>query len=221
MHAIIGRVKELMKCAAIHDIPLRDVFIVNDEQLQDGMHNHWPEEIIVQQVISHYQIIKPAVIVTFDEKGVSQHPNHIATHYGVRTALNILNSSSYNASSKFGDAVTNSHSLRFGISNKQRSIQEENMVIGLKLISGTFFTKFCSCFLYLYYSTFLYHRQRKNNYHHTGYNIRNYTYTILNFDLIRALRGLMAHSSQSELYRIAFILFSSHTYVNAFTDISS
>lgn len=35
----------------------------------------------------HHLLLSPTQIVTFDEKGVSGHQNHIATHYGVRHLL--------------------------------------------------------------------------------------------------------------------------------------
>ena len=47
------------------------------------MENAWPlEEIanVVHECVQHYS---PDVILTFDERGVSKHPNHVQTHRGV------------------------------------------------------------------------------------------------------------------------------------------
>lgn len=81
------RSAELVKCAAMFDIPDRCVTIVDDPLLPDSMSAVWPEEHIAEIVSEKIDAIKPEAIYTFDEYGVSGHPNHIATYRGVRLAI--------------------------------------------------------------------------------------------------------------------------------------
>ena len=86
------RVKELKKCAAIYNIASDNIHIVDHIQLQDGMNNIWPIKLISEIISQYINLINPTIILTFDEYGVSNHPNHIATYQGVKYYLNnILN----------------------------------------------------------------------------------------------------------------------------------
>ena len=76
------RAKELKK-STLEVFKMDGCVIADSEDLQDGMDNVWPlEEIanVVHECVQHYS---PDVILTFDEKGVSKHPNHVQTHRGV------------------------------------------------------------------------------------------------------------------------------------------
>lgn len=76
------RAKELKK-STLEVFKLDGCVIADSEDLQDGMENAWPlEEIanVVHECVQHYS---PDVILTFDERGVSKHPNHVQTHRGV------------------------------------------------------------------------------------------------------------------------------------------
>lgn len=77
-----ARAKELKK-STLEVFKLDGCVIADSEDLQDGMDNVWPlEEIanVVHECVQHYS---PDVILTFDERGVSKHPNHVQTHRGV------------------------------------------------------------------------------------------------------------------------------------------
>ena len=76
------RAKELKK-STLEVFKLDGCVIAESEDLQDGIENAWPlEEIanVVHECVQHYS---PDVILTFDERGVSKHPNHVQTHRGV------------------------------------------------------------------------------------------------------------------------------------------
>ena len=80
------RAKELKK-STLEMFKLDGCVIADSEDLQDGPANHWPlEEIanVVHECVQHYS---PDVILTFDDKGVSKHPNHVQTHRGVMRFL--------------------------------------------------------------------------------------------------------------------------------------
>ena len=57
--------------------------LVNDSKLKDGFKEVWPEETIAARVEASVRRLDATVILTFDAKGVSGHPNHIATYRGV------------------------------------------------------------------------------------------------------------------------------------------
>lgn len=89
------RRKELIKSAQAFDIEESDVYIIDHPQLQDGMKNDWNIDIICTLVSSYLQLLKPDVVFTFDEYGVSYHPNHIATFQGTCIAVSLFNSKGY------------------------------------------------------------------------------------------------------------------------------
>ena len=74
--------------------------ILNLEKLQDGPKNHWDHNLLSQVIFKHVEtkMTDPKkdtnespnnnlIIITFDQYGISNHPNHIDTHYGVRTFI--------------------------------------------------------------------------------------------------------------------------------------
>lgn len=81
------RCKELYKSCGIYGIPEENVRIVNHELLQDGMKQAWPPQLIADIVNAYAIECRPTIIATFDEMGVSGHPNHIAVYKGVSLIL--------------------------------------------------------------------------------------------------------------------------------------
>ena len=61
--------------------------VVNDSKLRDGFKEVWPEETVAARVRASVQRIDADIVVTFDARGVSGHPNHIAAYRGVRRWL--------------------------------------------------------------------------------------------------------------------------------------
>lgn len=108
-------------------------------------------------------------IITFDEKGVSGHPNHISTYKGVQLSL---------------------------ISFSKKKIS----MTGLKLQTTNVFRKFFGV-LDLPLSLL------SDN-------------VVINFNLLKVLKGMQAHKSQNVWYRILFVLFSRYTYMNTFVKIA-
>lgn len=60
--------------------------IVDNTLLQDGMHSRWPAEQVAREIENAIKILQVDIgaIITFDEHGVSRHPNHCDTSTGVR-----------------------------------------------------------------------------------------------------------------------------------------
>ncbi|XP_072163592.1 N-acetylglucosaminyl-phosphatidylinositol de-N-acetylase-like [Diadema setosum] len=78
------REKELEGSCAILGISACNVTILNKSELQDDPNVLWDADIVGKHVL--HQVVKcdAQMIITFDEDGISNHPNHIAAYRGVR-----------------------------------------------------------------------------------------------------------------------------------------
>eukprot|EP00892_Ulva_mutabilis_P006817 jgi/Ulvmu1/4507/UM002_0233.1 len=76
------REQELLHACVLLQVQVHRV--INDPLLQDGMQIRWDLSQIEHHVAAAVDEVKPTLVLTFDELGVSGHPNHISTHYGVR-----------------------------------------------------------------------------------------------------------------------------------------
>lgn len=97
------RKKELTKSALLLGIPSAEqVVVVEDERFPDSMTKNW-EAREVAKVLQHYFAPKMKTmsadaaptamidaIITFDERGVSSHPNHVSLYHGASTFLRNL-----------------------------------------------------------------------------------------------------------------------------------
>eukprot|EP00510_Aplanochytrium_minuta_P001922 CAMPEP_0184016746 /NCGR_PEP_ID=MMETSP0954-20121128/7102_1 /TAXON_ID=627963 /ORGANISM="Aplanochytrium sp, Strain PBS07" /LENGTH=240 /DNA_ID=CAMNT_0026297805 /DNA_START=287 /DNA_END=1006 /DNA_ORIENTATION=+ len=88
----LGKVRdqELRTCLTeVFQIPESNINVVDDHRLQDGKDNDWDTDRIATLVFEKVMEVgnsnpeKPVFLVTFDEHGVSYHPNHIDTSKGV------------------------------------------------------------------------------------------------------------------------------------------
>ena len=77
------RSKELLESCRILGISEDRVCVVEDPELQDGMKSEWPATAVKRTVSKQVDKWGIHSIVTFDEGGVSGHPNHIDTCRGV------------------------------------------------------------------------------------------------------------------------------------------
>mmetsp|Transcript_19063 Transcript_19063/g.53353 ORF Transcript_19063/g.53353 Transcript_19063/m.53353 type:complete len:272 (+) Transcript_19063:100-915(+) len=78
-----SRQRELLRACEKLNVPKENVAIIDDPQLQDGMKTVWPEQVVQKQVHLCAVNNNTNKVITFDERGVSGHPNHISTFYGV------------------------------------------------------------------------------------------------------------------------------------------
>jgi N-acetylglucosaminylphosphatidylinositol deacetylase len=76
------REKELESARKVLGVDSSDV--VNDSKLKDGFKEVWPEETVAAYVEASVRRLDANVVLTFDERGVSGHPNHVAAYRGVR-----------------------------------------------------------------------------------------------------------------------------------------
>ena len=80
----IVRAAELFKSCQILGIDTENVKVVEDPKLQDGFDSIWELDAVAHVVSGIVDQWKIDSIITFDDRGVSGHPNHIATWFGVK-----------------------------------------------------------------------------------------------------------------------------------------
>jgi len=80
----LGKEREQELEAAAKVLNVHKVTVVNDTRLQDGMQNEWDTMVIREHVEKYLKAHKIGSVVTFDEMGVSQHPNHLAIHRAMK-----------------------------------------------------------------------------------------------------------------------------------------
>jgi LmbE family N-acetylglucosaminyl deacetylase len=56
------RTNELMKSAALFGIATKDVYVLDDPHLQDGMNNAWPTKAIETHVLRHVHILQSQLV---------------------------------------------------------------------------------------------------------------------------------------------------------------
>jgi len=77
-----SRGNELVASCKYHEVA-GSVQALHIEELKDSLTAEWNTETVTRVIALHSQNIKPDFIISFDNIGVSQHPNHIAVHNGV------------------------------------------------------------------------------------------------------------------------------------------
>ena len=83
------REKELIESCKHLGINSEHVNIVDDKHLQDGFDEVWPRELIAKKIreMDSSLFNRVRVLLTFDDYGVSGHPNHISVYHGVKYFL--------------------------------------------------------------------------------------------------------------------------------------
>ncbi|CAO3609955.1 unnamed protein product [Cunninghamella blakesleeana] len=78
------RKKELSKSCQTFNILPSHIKALNHDELQDGMKNNWSSTTIAKIIHGYVTKHKIDTIITFDDYGVSGHPNHIASYFGAK-----------------------------------------------------------------------------------------------------------------------------------------
>eukprot|EP00249_Psilotum_nudum_P012053 c23557_g1_i2 orf=407-1210(+) len=82
----IRRAEMISACTSLK-VPVGNVEIIDDPALQDGFHQHWSQEAIMQLLRKAVTVHKINSVISFDRYGISGHPNHCAVYNGVRNFL--------------------------------------------------------------------------------------------------------------------------------------
>lgn len=82
------RVKELGYAAYMVGLPPANVSVVDEPALQDSMDAQWDPSVVSEVVAKYAKEFDSSIFITFDDYGVSGHPNHIAVSKGVEKYAN-------------------------------------------------------------------------------------------------------------------------------------
>ena len=83
----LGKVREKEMEKASRHLGFKDFKVVDDPKIPDGPDVIWEKQIVADHLANYMRSLQTAgheigSIVTFDEFGVSYHPNHIQVHHG-------------------------------------------------------------------------------------------------------------------------------------------
>jgi N-acetylglucosaminylphosphatidylinositol deacetylase len=80
----LGQIRESELKKSLYNLGISDVIIVNDDAIKDGFHSWDP--VIISSYIQKYSL-GVSSILTFDDYGISGHPNHISLYHGLKAFL--------------------------------------------------------------------------------------------------------------------------------------
>eukprot|EP00758_Cryptobia_borreli_P004034 Tbor_TRINITY_DN4137_c0_g1::TRINITY_DN4137_c0_g1_i1::g.26485::m.26485/K03434/PIGL; N-acetylglucosaminylphosphatidylinositol deacetylase len=207
----LGKIREmeLIASARVYN-PEIEVTVINNDAFMDGMDNVWDPQEVATTVHNH--IHKPSegnkdnsfpTVITFDSKGVSGHPNHIAVYNGVKI-----------------------------LADRERDHGRQGRLF-LKLHTRpSVCSKYCGPFAmlhgilsYLFVSTESHHMEVTpanmgepvdgvKVYPDAAKNTNAWTLLIRPTNVLSSFRGMQAHQSQLVWFRYLFVCFSSYTFIN-------
>ncbi|XP_074603454.1 phosphatidylinositol glycan anchor biosynthesis class L [Brevipalpus obovatus] len=71
------RKKELVDAMKLLTLPPENVFLLDDKEIKDGFHEVWDHQHVSDLVSKRIDSLNITNVISFDEHGVSGHPNHI------------------------------------------------------------------------------------------------------------------------------------------------
>jgi len=80
------RQQEMLRALDVLGIQEGKRWIVDNPNLQDNITAKWDPQVIADVVKPYVTEYKISTILTFDEKGISLHPNHISIPFGLPTS---------------------------------------------------------------------------------------------------------------------------------------
>uniref|UniRef100_A0A915EKP6 N-acetylglucosaminylphosphatidylinositol deacetylase n=1 Tax=Ditylenchus dipsaci TaxID=166011 RepID=A0A915EKP6_9BILA len=81
--------EELKKAICQLGIPSEHLYFVDKEEknFQDGFMHKWDIKLLSQSICQYLQRLNCQILITFDNYGVSGHPNHIACYQAVERIM--------------------------------------------------------------------------------------------------------------------------------------
>jgi len=83
----VEREQELQDSLSVLGIPSEMSFLINHPQLQDNFTQSWDAQLVAEVVLPYILKHGITILLTFDEHGVSSHPNHVSLYYAAREVL--------------------------------------------------------------------------------------------------------------------------------------
>ncbi|CAN5768827.1 PIG-L family deacetylase [soil metagenome] len=97
--ATLGKVREAELRSAMLELGIEDVRFIGyrDSGIAGTADNDHPDalakestEKLAEKIVDIFDEFSPTVVVTFDHEGIYRHPDHIAVHHGVMSAVQIV-----------------------------------------------------------------------------------------------------------------------------------
>ncbi|XP_053562086.1 N-acetylglucosaminyl-phosphatidylinositol de-N-acetylase [Bombina bombina] len=79
------RKKELIESCAVLGIPPSNVTLIDHRDLPDNPKVQWDRNLLSSLILSHIKEKNIDLVITFDERGVSGHSNHISLYSAIRS----------------------------------------------------------------------------------------------------------------------------------------
>lgn len=78
------RKREMISALSHFGFPSENITILDMEKFKDGRKYHWDIEALSYVILTHIKAHNSSIIITFDEYGISGHPNHISCFYALK-----------------------------------------------------------------------------------------------------------------------------------------
>lgn len=85
----IGKIREDEFAKVMKALKIKDFELINDERIQDDFHKFWDKDLVCEKIKEYFEkdgnkaYDSITHVITFDENGVTKHPNHISCYYGL------------------------------------------------------------------------------------------------------------------------------------------
>lgn len=79
----VQRKQELWDACEILGIPSSHITLCKSPHLPDDATRRWEESLVASLILNQVETIQADIVITFDQDGISGHPNHCSLFYGV------------------------------------------------------------------------------------------------------------------------------------------
>ncbi|KAM9987586.1 hypothetical protein ACTFIZ_000090 [Dictyostelium cf. discoideum] len=93
------REKELIDSCIDMGINQQNVFFDQSNNFQDGMNIMWDTDLVENTILSFIKQTSADIVISFDECGISSHPNHISISNGLKQLIKNKSSSTTSSTS--------------------------------------------------------------------------------------------------------------------------
>ncbi|KAF8962576.1 putative deacetylase LmbE-like domain-containing protein [Flammula alnicola] len=200
---------ELVRSLDILGVPATRRWLVDHPELQDNMTAHWDPTVIATALKPYVLNLKIDTILTFDEIGVSSHPNHKSLPEGAQTLIKNLGETSSKQTIRLFTLVSTSLQYKY-ISILSVSLGKVEMYAfrGMQRLE-----KLIIDVLSIYYPELLTPAIPLN------YDAQAMPVFITGYEgYLKALMSMQAHESQMVWFRWLYVAFSKYMWVNAWIE---
>ncbi|EAL60920.1 phosphatidylinositol glycan, class L [Dictyostelium discoideum AX4] len=106
------REKELIDSCIDMGINQENVFFDQTNNFQDGMNIIWDTDLVEKTILSFIKQTSADIVISFDECGISSHPNHISISNGLKQLMKNKSSSTTTTSTTSSSSSSSSLSNR-------------------------------------------------------------------------------------------------------------